>query len=101
MERVDKQRRENILAPAGSHTEKRDGEWDEGKAGMAREKMLGGEKKESRALRRRAEKTCQRKIVQRRENGFPLGMRGMKTKEKVANGQRGGQNNKWNGLKGR
>lgn len=39
--------------------------------------------------------------VQRRENSFPLRMRGMKTKEEVPNGQRGGQNNKWNGLRGR
>lgn len=31
--------RENTLVLAGSHAEKRDGAWDEGKAGMAREKM--------------------------------------------------------------
>lgn len=53
--------------------------------------------------KRRAEqkKKKSRKKVHRRQKSFPLRMRGMKTKEKVPNGQRGGQNNKWNGLKGR
>lgn len=49
------------MAPAGSHTEKRDGAWDEGKAGMAREKMWGRGKKGEQSIKKKSRKNMSEK----------------------------------------
>lgn len=66
--------------------------------------MRGREEKgEPSAKKGRGDKHIGKKTQYREKKiSFPLRVRGVKTKENVANGQRGrGQNNEWNELKRR